>query len=43
VKEPETESTLNTFLVEHNEFASSSGIGGMMPYVRVVGYDNPAK
>lgn len=41
VKEPETESTLNVFLVEHNEFASSSGIGGMMPYVRVVGYDNP--
>lgn len=41
VKEPETESTLNTFLVEHNEFASSSGIGGMMPYVRIVGYDNP--
>lgn len=40
-KEPETESTLNAFLVEHNEFASSSGIGGMMPYVRVVGYDNP--
>lgn len=40
-KEPETESTLNTFLIEHNEFASSSGIGGMMPYVRVVGYDNP--
>ncbi|GAB4509577.1 MAG: hypothetical protein Tsb0026_10080 [Sulfuricaulis sp.] len=42
-KEPDTESTLNAFLVEHNEFASSSGIGGMMPYVRVVGYDNPAK
>jgi sigma-E factor negative regulatory protein RseA len=41
VMEPETESTLNAFLVEHNEFASSSGIGGMMPYVRVVGYDNP--
>lgn len=40
--EPEAESTLNAFLVEHNEFASSSGIGGMMPYVRVVGYDNPA-
>jgi sigma-E factor negative regulatory protein RseA len=40
-KEPETESALNHFLVEHNEFASSSGIGGMMPYVRVVGYDNP--
>jgi sigma-E factor negative regulatory protein RseA len=41
--EPEAESALNAFLVEHNEFASSSGIGGMMPYVRVVGYDNPAK
>lgn len=41
--EPETESALNAFLVEHNEFASSSGIGGMMPYVRVVGYDNSAK
>ncbi len=42
-KEPEAENALNAFLVEHNEFASSSGIGGMMPYVRVVGYDNPAK
>lgn len=42
-KEPEAVSALNAFLVEHNEFASSSGIGGMMPYVRVVGYDNPAK
>ena len=42
-KETEAESALNAFLVEHNEFASSSGIGGMMPYVRVVGYDNPAK
>ncbi|MDH3513387.1 MAG: sigma-E factor negative regulatory protein [Gammaproteobacteria bacterium] len=41
MKQPETESALNAFLVEHNEFASSSGIGGMMPYVRVVGYDNP--
>lgn len=42
-KEPEAVSALNAFLVEHNEFASSSGIGGMMPYVRVVGYDNPSK
>ena len=42
-KEPEAVSALNSFLVEHNEFASPSGIGGMMPYVRVVGYDNPAK
>lgn len=43
MKEPEAESALNAFLVEHNEFASSSGIGGMMPYVRVVGYDNSVK
>lgn len=43
MKEPEAESALNAFLIEHNEFASSSGIGGMMPYVRVVGYDNSTK
>lgn len=39
-KEPGAENALNAYLVEHNEFASASGIGGMMPYVRVVGYDN---
>lgn len=37
---PEAENALNVYLVEHNEFAPASGIGGMMPYVRVVGYDN---
>lgn len=44
-KDTETEaaSALNAFLVEHNEFASPSGIGGMMPYVRVVGYEDRAK
>jgi sigma-E factor negative regulatory protein RseA len=36
--EPEVERTLDTYLVEHNEFASSAGVGGMLPYVRVVGY-----
>ncbi len=40
MKEPETESALNAYLVGHDEFASTSGIGGMMPYVRVVSYDN---
>ncbi len=40
MKEPEAESALNAYLVEHDEFASTSGFGGMMPYVRVVGYDN---
>lgn len=36
----DAEGTLNAFLVEHNEFAPTSGIGGILPYVRVVGYDN---
>lgn len=39
-KEPEAENALNAYLVEHNEFASASGFGGMMPYARVVSYDN---
>lgn len=39
-KEPEAEKALNAYLVEHDEFASTAGIGGMMPYVRVVSYDN---
>ena len=42
-RDTETDNALNAFLVEHNEFASSNGLGGMMPYVRVVGYENPAK
>ncbi len=37
--QPEAENTLNTYLIEHNEFSPASGIGGMMPYVRIVGYD----
>jgi len=40
MKEPEAESALNAYLVEHDEFASTSGLGGMMPYVRIVSYDN---
>lgn len=36
--QPETERTLNSYLVEHNEFAAT-GVGGLLPYVRVVGYD----
>lgn len=42
-KEPEAENALNAYLVEHDEFASTAGIGGMMPYVRVVSYDNDNK
>jgi sigma-E factor negative regulatory protein RseA len=37
---PEVESTLNAYLVEHSEFSPATGMGGMMPYVRVVGYDS---
>jgi sigma-E factor negative regulatory protein RseA len=33
------ESALNGYLVEHNEFAPSAGVSGMLPYVRVVGYE----
>lgn len=36
---PETVSTLNVYLVEHNEFMPTNGMGGMFPYVRVVTYD----
>lgn len=36
----EVENTLNAYLVEHNEFALTSGVSGMLPYVRVVGYDS---
>ncbi len=36
----EKENTLNAYLVEHNEFALTSGVSGMLPYVRVVGYDS---
>jgi sigma-E factor negative regulatory protein RseA len=38
--QPETESTLNVYLVEHNEFMPTNNIGGMFPYVRVVTYDS---
>ena len=35
----ETVNALNAYLVEHEEFASTPGIGGMMSYVRVVSSD----
>ena len=37
---PETESALNVYLVEHNEFMPTNNMGGMFPYVRVVTYDS---
>jgi sigma-E factor negative regulatory protein RseA len=29
---------LNRYLVNHNEYSANSGIQGMLPYVRIVGY-----
>ncbi|MCA1806223.1 MAG: sigma-E factor negative regulatory protein [Xanthomonadaceae bacterium] len=31
---------LNGYLVQHNEYAASSGVQGVLPYVRIVGYDS---
>ncbi len=36
--EPARERMLNGYLVEHQE-ASAGGVGGALPYVRIVGYD----
>lgn len=30
---------LNAYLVNHSEYATGAGIGGMLSYVRIVGYD----
>lgn len=34
------EGGLNVYLVGHNEFMPTAGMGGMLPYVRVVTYDS---
>jgi sigma-E factor negative regulatory protein RseA len=31
---------LNTYLVNHNEYASMNGVQGVLPYVRIVGIDS---
>jgi sigma-E factor negative regulatory protein RseA len=33
------ESRLNSYLVNHNEYASMNSVNGVLPYVRMVGYD----
>lgn len=35
------EGRLSAYLVGHNEFMPTAGMGGMLPYVRVVTYDRP--
>lgn len=39
---PDTEARLNAYLVNHNEFAGN-GVRGVMPYVRLVGYQSVAE
>ncbi len=40
LKEREMESKLNRFLVDHNEYAASGSLAGMMPYATFVSYDS---
>ncbi|MGA7801178.1 MAG: sigma-E factor negative regulatory protein [Gammaproteobacteria bacterium] len=35
-----TATPLDDYLVNHNEYAASNGVQGMLPYVRIVGYHN---
>lgn len=37
---PDVEKALNNYLAEHNEYAGNTGVGGVMPSIRSVGYDN---
>lgn len=39
LSEPTVESQLNDYLVDHSEYASPAGIGGVIPYATFVGYD----
>lgn len=39
LSEPVTAQGLNPYLVGHNEFMPTAGMGGMLPYVRVVTLD----
>jgi sigma-E factor negative regulatory protein RseA len=43
LKQPEVESKLNGYLVEHGEYASPGGISGVVPYATFVGYDAAKK
>jgi len=35
---PEVDQRLNTYLVNHSEYVSMNGVNGVIPYVRLVGY-----
>ena len=38
--QPQIDERLSGYLVNHNEYAASRGVQGVMPYVRIVGFDN---
>ncbi len=38
-EQPTVESQLNDYLIDHSEYASPAGIGGVIPYATFVGYD----
>ena len=38
--EPQIDRRLSGYLVNHNEYAASRGVQGVMPYVRIVGFEN---
>lgn len=39
IQPPEVSNSLNGYLVNHNEYTSSQNLQGMLPYVRIAGYD----
>lgn len=41
--EPRVAKRLDDYLVNHNEFAASRGVQGVMPYVRIVGFEDGAQ
>ena len=38
--EPRIDARLSGYLVNHSEYAASRGMQGLMPHVRIVGFDN---
>ena len=39
---PESRNRLNSYLANHNEYASLNSVNGVLPYVRMVGYESGA-
>jgi hypothetical protein len=38
--EPRIDERLSGYLVNHSEYAANRAVQGVMPYVRIVGFDN---